>query len=116
MAAYAKLPWTRIFSAEEFLAYKPQPQVYRGAAKALGLQTNECALVAAHLGDLLGAKHCGYQTIYVERENQEQWPDHEIEEAKKGKGGLVDMWVGGKDGGDEGGFLEVARRFGIEPS
>lgn len=112
MAAYAKLDWTRVFSAEDFRAYKPSPLVYEGAAQALGLQTGECALVAAHLGDLQGAKKCGYQTIYVERANEERWSSEEVEKARKE--GWVDMWVGAGDEGDEGGFLEVARRFGIE--
>lgn len=114
MAAHAKLAWTRIFSAEDFQAYKPSPLVYEGAAKALGLRTSECALVAAHLEDLAGAKKCGYQTIYVEREDQDLGPRDKVEEARRE--GWVDMWVGLGDGGDEGAFLEVARRFGIERS
>lgn len=113
MAAYAKLPWTRILSAEDFHAYKPSPLVYEGAAKALGLATGECALVAAHLGDLQAASKCGYQTIYVERADQERWPSAEVERARKE--GWVDIWVV-RDEADDGGFLEVARRFGIERS
>lgn len=92
--------------------YKPSPRVYEGAAQALGLQTSECALVAAHLGDLHNARKRGYQTIYVERGSEERWSSEEVEKARKE--GWVDMWVGAGDGGDEGGFLEVARRFGIE--
>lgn len=68
--------------------------------------------MAAHVGDLAGAKKCGYQTIYVERGNS--GPQEEVEKARKE--GWVDMWVGVGNEGDEGGFLEVARRFGIEPS
>ncbi|KAI9717397.1 MAG: hypothetical protein M1812_004749 [Candelaria pacifica] len=109
MAAYAHLPWAHILSSEHFKAYKPSPLVYNGAAEKLGLQTTDCALVAAHLGDLKAAKGCGYQAIYVERKGEEIWSAEEIERARIE--GWVDMWV---DLGDaEAGFLEVARRFGI---
>ena len=83
--------------------------MYDGAARELGFRANECALVAAHLGDLKGARACGFQTVYVEREDQERWPQEAADQAKKEK--WVDMWVG--LGLGEGGFLEVARRFGI---
>jgi len=113
MAAFAGLPWTRIFSAEDFKAYKPNPLVYNGAAKKLGLQTGECAMVAAHLGDLKAAKGCGYQTVYVERSQEEGYSEEKIREAREE--GWVDMWVALEEG-EEGkrGFIEVARRFGIE--
>lgn len=114
MASYAKLPWTRIFSAEDFHAYKPSPLVYEGAANALGLPAEECALVAAHLGDLRAARKCGYQTIFVEREKEGNFSKEEVEEVRKE--GWVDMWVALGDGGDEGGLLEVAKRFEIELS
>ena len=32
--------------------YKPQPECYLGTADMLGLKPEECALVAAHNGDL----------------------------------------------------------------
>jgi 2-haloacid dehalogenase len=54
-------------SSEHFKAYKPSPLVYNGAAERLGLKTSECALVAAHLGDLKAARGCGYRTVYLER-------------------------------------------------
>lgn len=107
LAEHGELPYKHIVSAEEFKAYKPHPNVYNGAAKRLGLPTSECALVAAHLGDLWAAKtKCGYQTVYIERPREEGWSKEEIEQAKKD--GWVDMWVNL----DEDGFKEVARRFG----
>ncbi len=109
MAAYAHLSWTHILSSEHFKAYKPSPLVYNGAADRLSLQTTDCALVAAHLGDLKAAKACGYQAIYVERKGEEIWSTEEVERARSE--GWVDMWV--DLNGAEGGFLEVARRFGI---
>lgn len=94
-------------SGEDFGAYKPHPSVYLGAAKKLGLDPGEVAMVAAHLGDLKGARACGFRTIYVERKQEETWsPD---EEQYKDARTWVDMWVTES----EDGFVEVARRFGI---
>lgn len=107
LAKHGSLPYKHILSAEDFKAYKPHADVYNGAAKKLGVQSSECALIAAHLGDLHAARHkCGYQTIYIERSQEETWSQEKIEEARNA--GWVDMWL--KE--DEGGFEEVARRFG----
>ena len=106
LADYAKLSYGHLISAEDFQAYKPNPRVYNGAAKKLGFATNECALVAAHLGDLQAAKACGYQTIYIERTQEEAWSEEKIAKAKQD--GWVDIWISV----DGGGFKEVARRLG----
>lgn len=105
MAEHANLRWTHIFSAEQFKAYKPSPLVYKGAAERLGLRTDECALVAAHLGDLKAARQCGYQTVYVEREQEEDWNAEEVKRAKEE--GWVDMWVPLRRGG----LVDVALRL-----
>jgi 2-haloacid dehalogenase len=101
------LPFKHITSADEFHAYKPAPAVYDGAARKLGLETSQCALVAAHLGDLKAAKGRGYQTIYVERSQEEDYSDEQIAQAKQD--GWVDLWVSL----EEDGFREVASRFGV---
>ena len=117
LASHGSLPYTSIISAADFQAYKPHPSVYLGAAKKLGLQPQECALVAAHLGDLKAARECGYQTIYIERPEEEGWGRERVEDARQA--GWVDMWVEMREGttfgdvDDKGGFVEVARRFGI---
>jgi 2-haloacid dehalogenase len=108
LATHGKLPYKHILSGEDFGAYKPHPSVYLGAAKKLGVEPKECALIAAHLNDLKAARGCGYQTIYIERKQEEGWSEEEARKAKQE--GWVDMWVTV----DEGGFLEVARRFGIQ--
>lgn len=105
LAKHGSLPYAHLLSGEDFKAYKPHPNVYLGAAKWLKLEPGECALVAAHLGDLAAARKCGYQTIYIDRPQEEQWSEEKISEARQ----WVDMWI--EQGG--GGFVEVARRFGI---
>ena len=109
MAEHAHLEWSGpIISADKFHAYKPDPSLYYGSAKLLGLETKECAMVAAHLGDLKGASECGMQTIYVERQGEDPLGEEEKEAAK----GWVNMWV--EKSPPVQGFLEIARRFGIE--
>ena len=64
---YAKLPLERVQSAEDFRHYKPDPEVYLGAAGALGLQPHEVMMVAAHKGDLRAAQAAGLRAAFVER-------------------------------------------------
>jgi 2-haloacid dehalogenase len=63
----ANLPWDCIFSAELFRHYKPDPEVYLGAAAMLGLRPPEVMLVAAHKDDLAAARRHGMKTAYVQR-------------------------------------------------
>lgn len=111
MATHAGFPWTRIFSAEHFKAFKPSPAVYRGAAEKLGFKPGQCAMVSTHLDDLQAAKRCGYQTIYVEREGEELGCDEEMRRARME--GWVDMWVAADEVEAGGGLLEVAKKFKI---
>lgn len=100
---FADMPFTRLFSAEMFAAYKPNAAVYEGAAREVGCQVGECVMVAAHLGDLKAAKGVGMRTVFVERAGEERegvrW-----EECK----GFVDVWVA--EG--EGGFVGLAGKLG----
>ncbi|KAH6674384.1 S-2-haloacid dehalogenase 1 [Halenospora varia] len=104
---HGHLGFKKIQSAADFMAYKPHPSVYQGAAKAMALDTSEVAMVAAHLSDLKGARGCGFRTIYVERKGEERWKPHsdEYKDAKT----WVDIWISE----DEDGFLEVAKKFDI---
>src|SRR5947208_10851031 len=56
MAKNAGLPWDTVLSGELIQKYKPDPEVYRMAARLLGAGTDETMLVAAHPDDLLGAQ------------------------------------------------------------
>lgn len=67
MAKRAGLPWDTVLSAELFGKYKPDPAVYQGAAKLLGVPHDELLMVAAHPSDLVGAQRAGLRTAYVPR-------------------------------------------------
>ncbi|KAI4112404.1 MAG: hypothetical protein LQ345_006446 [Seirophora villosa] len=111
LTAHAELPIPNLLSSEHFGAYKPNPLVYNGAAEHLGLRAEQCALVAAHLSDLKAAKECGFQTIYLERVDEEDWTADEVAQARRE--GWVDMWIGLDDHRTHelGGLCEVRARF-----
>ena len=67
MAKHAGLPWDCILSAEIFKHYKPDPEVYLGAADMLGLRPEHVMMVAAHKGDLKAARELGLKTGFVPR-------------------------------------------------
>jgi 2-haloacid dehalogenase len=64
---FARLPFQRLLSAEDFHHYKPDPEVYLGAASALGLEPKQVMMVAAHKRDLRGAQAAGMRAAFVER-------------------------------------------------
>lgn len=76
---FARLPIDRIQSAEDFHHYKPDPEVYLGAASALGVAPDRVMMVAAHKGDLRAAQAAGLRAAFVERP------------LEKGPGGGADM-------------------------
>jgi 2-haloacid dehalogenase len=84
MAKFGGLPWDAVFSAELFGHYKPDPEVYLGAARLLGLAPEQVALVAAHPSDLRAAAACGLRTAYVPRP------------LERGAGGAMEPWVAGE--------------------
>ena len=67
LAKYSKLPWDCILGAELVRHYKPDLEVYQSAADILDLKPAEVMMVAAHLGDLRGAKQVGLRTAFVPR-------------------------------------------------
>ncbi|HLQ17305.1 MAG TPA: haloacid dehalogenase type II [Candidatus Eisenbacteria bacterium] len=67
LARFAGLPFERLLSAEDFHHYKPDPEVYLGAASALGLETGQVMMVAAHKADLRAAQAVGMRAAFVER-------------------------------------------------
>jgi 2-haloacid dehalogenase len=67
MAKNAGLPWDCVLSAELFGHYKPDRQVYEGAARLLDLPAAQVMMVAAHPSDLAAARRSGLKTAYVPR-------------------------------------------------
>ncbi|MFM7378015.1 MAG: haloacid dehalogenase type II [Erythrobacter sp.] len=70
MARRAGLPWDAILGAEVSDAYKPYPRAYLHPAEVLGIAPHELCLVAAHHGDLAGARKAGLLCAYVERPDE----------------------------------------------
>jgi 2-haloacid dehalogenase len=84
MAKHAGLPWDCVLSAELFNHYKPDPQVYLGAARLLGLKPEQVLMVAAHPSDLRAARACGLRTAYIPRPQEH------------GPGGLMEPFEAGE--------------------
>src|SRR2546427_834124 len=63
---FTGLPFQRLLSAEDFKHYKPDPEVYLGAAAAPGLAPGQVLMVAAHKPDPRGAPAAGLPTGLVE--------------------------------------------------
>lgn len=96
MAKHAGLPWDAVLSAELFQHYKPDPEVYLGAAKLLGLAPQQVMMVAAHPSDLRAAAACGLRTGYVARP------------LERGVGGWVEPWREGEFDIACNSFIELA--------
>ena len=67
MARHAGLPWDCVLSAELFRRYKPDREVYTGAAALPDVAPAELLMVAAHPSDLDAAQQAGLKTAYVRR-------------------------------------------------
>ncbi len=83
MGKFAALPWDAILCAELFHHYKPDHEVYLGAAEILGLKPSETMMCAAHVGDLKAARDCGLMTAFIYRPN-EYGPGGHADKAKSG--------------------------------
>ncbi|MEV2224400.1 haloacid dehalogenase type II [Nocardia vinacea] len=63
----AALPWDAVFTAEMAGAFKPDPTVYRMAARYLGLEPSEIMMVASHKYDIQAGGALGFRTAFVAR-------------------------------------------------
>ncbi|HLW52165.1 MAG TPA: haloacid dehalogenase type II [Candidatus Angelobacter sp.] len=70
MAKYASLSWDVIFSSDSFRRYKPQPEVYLGAAELLDTRPENVMLAAAHNYDLAAARSHGMKTAFIPRPSE----------------------------------------------
>jgi 2-haloacid dehalogenase len=67
LSRFAGLAWDTVLSAELFRHYKPDREVYLGAAELLGCRPAEVMMVAAHDYDLRAARSFGLKTAFVSR-------------------------------------------------
>jgi 2-haloacid dehalogenase len=58
---------TRVISIDDVQRWKPAPLAYRQAARILGVEPGELALVAVHSWDVHGAHHAGLLTGWASR-------------------------------------------------
>jgi 2-haloacid dehalogenase len=70
LSKQAGLPWDCVLSAELVGRYKPDLEVYRTAARLLGLAPAQVMLVAAHPSDLAAAQQSGLGTAYIPRPDE----------------------------------------------
>ena len=64
------IDWDAILSCEFLGHYKTDSEAYLTALKLLRVEPSEAIMVAAHKGDLQGAKTAGLHTAYVHREGE----------------------------------------------
>jgi 2-haloacid dehalogenase len=57
----------RLLSVEDVGVFKPNPQVYRYAARILKAEPHELMMVSAHSFDAIGARASGFRAAYVNR-------------------------------------------------
>ena len=74
LARHARLPWDAVLSADLFRHFKPDGEVYRGAAELLARSPQSLMLVAAHNIDLAAARTCGLKTAFVQRSTEDAKP------------------------------------------
>ena len=70
MAKFGGLPWDCIFSSDTFHHYKPDPEMYLGAADSLDLEPGHVMMVAAHKHDLRAAATHGLKTAFIKRPHE----------------------------------------------
>jgi 2-haloacid dehalogenase len=67
MAKFGHLPWDTVLGSDLFHHFKPDREVYLGAADLLSCKPSEVMMVAAHPPDLKAAQACGLKAGYVPR-------------------------------------------------
>ena len=71
LAKFGGLPWDVVLGADLFWTYKPDPEVYRGAARLLQMEPRQILMVAAHNEDLEAASKQGLRTCFVRRPTED---------------------------------------------
>lgn len=102
LVRFTRLPFQRLMSAEDFRHYKPDPEIYLGAAATLGLEPGQVMMVAAHKGDLRAAQASGMKAAFVERP------------LEKGPGGDADRLPDPDANVQATDFMDLAVKLGCE--
>lgn len=61
-------------SIEDIGKYKPHSDVYDWAARKMGVQPEECMMIAAHGWDVAGALWAGWRAAFIARPGQQIYP------------------------------------------
>lgn len=69
------LQFDMLFSSELLQMTKPDAGIYHRAMQLVGVQPNECVMVAAHAYDLTAAKLVGMRTVYIRRWTEDTQED-----------------------------------------
>ena len=64
----------QIISTDDIGYFKPHPHTYRMAASLLGVQPEDCLLIASHGWDIAGASHVGMKTAFLHRNQYALYP------------------------------------------
>jgi 2-haloacid dehalogenase len=70
LAKNGGLPWDCILSSETFRHFKPDPEMYLGAADAFDLAPGQVMMVASHKHDLRAAATNGLKTAFIKRPHE----------------------------------------------
>jgi len=76
LGKFGGLPWDCVLGSDIVRHYKPDPEMYLMPSELFDLEPSQVLMVAAHPGDLEGAKRSGLRTAYVHRP-LERGPDRE---------------------------------------
>ena len=99
LVRFTSLRFHRLLSAEDFEHYKPDPEVYQGAARELRLPTRQVMMVAAHKVDLRAAQSAGLLAAFVGRP------------AEKGPSGGADRLPDPESDVEATDFIDLARQL-----
>lgn len=94
MAKRAGIPWDFIMSSSIVRAYKRDPAAYLNCCEALGLETRQVMMCAAHNDDLEAAQSHGMRTAYINRP-YEYGPDQKKDFEATGDFDIVTDEIGG---------------------
>ncbi|KAF1992517.1 haloacid dehalogenase [Aulographum hederae CBS 113979] len=98
-----------LFSSQLLGLTKPDPAMYKKAVSLVGVEPEECFMVAAHAYDLRAAKAIGMRTAYIQR-----WTEDPQEDMAKVQS-ENDLFFDGRCGTAAGGMYQLADQLAKVP-